>query len=293
MKENTFESPWLLERFRFDEAARNPTVDQHCIDFLSTADTLHLVDVGSGMGANFLHFFEKLPNDQQWYFVDHDEKLLAASLRRIATYAGDKGYAIEKKTEQLSLRLAGQHIQIQTIQGSFESIEQWVPLAKPHLVMASAFFDLFRADQLRGFMNKVLDNKAALLLTLNYAGMAFHPSSEEDRQIIQWYEGAYAKTPTGWSPLWARTAASTSVNTWNKISDLLFPVPAIGTSQGGEQVMTNFLLRFMESAIGELKLTELQEQVFHRWMKERRQLVQQGKLEMQVKHLDFFAPGRS
>ncbi len=288
MPHSEFDTSWLNHRFAFDEAARNPAVEAACLNYLSTTPTLNLVDVGSGTGANFIHFFEKLDRPQQWHFVDWDQRLLQASLQRISAYAQEKSYPVQSSENRLSLDLGTHTIQIQTHCGSFEQIEDLVDLTSLDIVMASAFFDLFRPDQLLPFLEKLRTASTAFLFTLNYVAMHFDPALPDDQQMVQYYEDHMQRPKAAGAGMGPHCSAH--IREWLSAGSVDF-VEGESTWQigPGDTQMFSFLLGFMHEAIGELSLSTAPWSDFENWWRHRKQASESGELDLAVKHFDFFA----
>lgn len=306
MSNNTFDTTWLNTRFPFDEAARSSQVNKACLNTLSqnrippnpkpkiqnspTAQ-LNLLDVGSGTGANFLHFFESIPASQNWFFLDHDSRLLTASLQRIATYVAERGYPMTKQKDGLELQVEGQVITVKTISGSFEELENLLPLADLDLVMASAFFDLFMPSQLQSFLDKVFAANCDLLLTLNYASMTFAPAHPLDEAMVAWYEQHMQRPKAGGIPMGPN--CSRLIRKYLEEKQLYFwEEPSVWKIGGADQAMLRFLLGFMEEALGELDLLEEEKEQIAAWLRMRREQVDALKLHLEVSHFDFFASDR-
>lgn len=296
MSDNTFDTTWLNTRFPFDEAARAPQVDQA---YLKTQNSkskssptpqLNLLDVGSGTGANFLHSFEKISAAQSWIFLDHDPRLLTASLQRIKKYAAAKNYTVLENADGLEIQGGAYPIAIQTRSGSFEAVEKLLPLEELDVVMASAFFDLFRPAQLQDFLDKVFAAKCDLLLTLNYAAMTFAPAHPLDGKMVAWYE-AHMQRPQAEGAAMGPDC-SRLIRQYLEAHSLPFwEGPSVWKIGGTDQAMLRFLLGFMEEAIGALALGGGARKEVADWLAQRRAEVEAERLSLTVAHFDFFALG--
>ena len=291
MSHSEFDTHWLNHRFSFDEAARNRQVERAALQHLAAHSSLHLLDIGSGTGANFLHFFEQLDRPQHWYLLDHDPRLLAASLHRIATYAQEKNYPHQRRGAQLLLHLGPHEVRVHTLSGSFEQLETLVDLSRLDLVLASAFFDLFRADQLLTLLDKLGRAKLAFLFTLSYRSMIFDPSTPTDERMVQYYE-AHMQRPQA-------TGAAMGPHCSRHLRDWLLEgtfdfVEGESAWQIGptDFTMLHYLLGFMRTAIAELEVGDDGAVPSEQWWRERTEAVHSARLGLVVRHWDYFAAPR-
>ena len=283
-----FAATWLQERFRFDEAARHPAVEADFLQHLPQEENLFLVDVGAGTGANFLHFYSKLAANQQWLLIDRDEQLLQLALERIVEQVPGGAFAIQRSKNQVVLRQGEQMIQVRIQKGSFTELAQLIDLSRVHAVLANAFFDLFSEQHFARFAQEVLHHSSSLLLTLNYTGMRFMPTLPADAQVIGWYERHMRRPqPEG---------RAMGPACGDLMSDALTPIAAaVSTGESCWQVehndglLLNYLLNFMEDALGEWGLNEAENVLFKQWLQQRRAQVRAGRLRAEIAHQDFFA----
>ena len=293
MPENAFDTTWLNTRFPFDEAARNQKVDQAATAFLKTLPVatkkeLRFLDIGSGTGANFLHFYESLPFAQNWILMDHDPRLLQASLQRIEEEAKAKAYPVFVEDQRLRLVRPDGDISIEVLSGAFEEVEKLVDLTSLDLVMASAFFDLFTREKLDHFFQKIKKANCGLLLTLNYSEMTFSPELPFDKKVVQWYEAHMQRPQDSGAAMGPDCSRQIQASLENGAIDFVAgkSIWKIGEK---DQVMSRFLLGFMEEAIGELALAEKEQEVFADWLRVRKKELEEERLALEVVHFDFFA----
>lgn len=293
MSENIFDPTWLNTRFPFDEAGRNKTIDEVVMKYLGqerSADQqpLTLLDVGAGTAANFLHFFEKINHAQEWFFLDHDIRVLQAGVERIKKYAISKSLPIREIPQGIVVERGGKTIKVKIFAGSFEKVEEVIGWPDFEIVMASAFFDLFSTGQLVDFLDKIALHKIPLLLTLNYFDMRFFPTNTFDTKITQWYGEHMQKPREGRSAMGAQ--CSSRIRSYLLSNDIAF---CEGVSSwkisGKDQPMLNFLLGFIESSLFELDLEGNDRHRLDQWLQLRKQQWQHQSLAMEVDHFDFFA----
>ncbi len=293
MPENAFDTTWLNTRYPFDEAARNQSVDQAAMAFLKTLPAtgkkeLRFLDIGSGTGANFLHFYESLPFAQNWILMDHDPRLLQASLQRIEAEAKAKAYPVFVEDHRLRLVCPDGDVCIEVLSGAFEEVEKLVALASLDLVMASAFFDLFTREKLDHFLQKIKKASCGLLLTLNYSEMTFSPELSLDKKVVQWYEAHMQRPQNSGAAMGPDCSRQIQASLENGAIDFVAgkSIWKIGEK---DQAMSRFLLGFMEEAIGELALPEKEQEAFEDWLRIRKKELEEEGLALEVAHFDFFA----
>ncbi|MCB1771612.1 MAG: class I SAM-dependent methyltransferase, partial [Candidatus Competibacteraceae bacterium] len=74
---NGFSATWLALREPVDAASRNRALTNRLIEWRGRMDTLRVLDLASGTGANFRFLAPLLGGEQHWRLVDHDPALLA------------------------------------------------------------------------------------------------------------------------------------------------------------------------------------------------------------------------
>ena len=163
MSQVGFETAWLNERFKYDNAARNESVEQSFLDHFSGEKEMKIVDIGSGTGANCLYFLEKLTQNQKWFLVEKDVRFLDPTIERLTNHASKKGYRFEVKGAQLKIQTPSKIIEIHVINDSFFNLPKLLNLQEINTVMAAAVFDLLSEKQFRDFVSTVFENKTALL----------------------------------------------------------------------------------------------------------------------------------
>ena len=179
---------WHDERFKYDCEARNQKVEQACFHHFFGKNEMTIVDLGSGTGSNCLYFFEKFPSNQNWIFIEQEEKVSQYALNRLGIEADKRGYEVIHGERSLALKKEDRNITIEYITDSFLNLVDLVDLDNVDLVMASAVFDLITFSQFVDFGSVLLEKKLPLLTTLNYAEMDFNSDSPSDVVFIEKYE---------------------------------------------------------------------------------------------------------
>ncbi len=289
MSQVGFETGWLNERFQFDNAARNQKVEHAFLDHFKEKQKITIVDIGSGTGANCLYFFEKLKQDQQWFFIEKDSRLVEPTFERLKTYANHQGYDFQSKEKSLKIIADSKEINILIINDSFFKLSQLVDLDKVDVVMAAAVFDLLSTDQFIKLVDSIFSREIALLTTMNYSEMYFYPELDLDKKFITLYESHMNRQQRfgkgmgkGCSPFFERYLTERNYNFTKGSSSWNIDKKAFE--------MHNYLLGFMEKSIGELLENPEEKILFDQWLSEKRTLSQNQLLTIEVEHFDFFIP---
>lgn len=162
-----FDPAWLALRSRADSAARAGELSQRAHDWLSRrrtpGETLQLVDLGTGSGANPRHLAPQLPGPQHWRLIDHDAALLALARDACA-----------------GLRDAdGEPVRIDTLACDLHAPEA-TRFGDADVVCATALFDLVDARWLAIFAEACAQARCAALITLSVDGEWHFAGCTED-----------------------------------------------------------------------------------------------------------------
>ena len=98
---------WLLLREPPDAGARSSTVTRALVDAVAGRDSVRVLDLGTGTGANVRYLIPHLPRRQQWLIADRDAALLALIPDRMsasAPFGSTIGWPIGTTVRALSLR---------------------------------------------------------------------------------------------------------------------------------------------------------------------------------------------
>ena len=287
MSQVGFETAWLNERFKYDNAARNKSVEQSFLDHFGGEKEIKIVDIGSGTGANCLYFLEKLTQNQKWFLVEKDVRFFDPTIERLTSHASKNGYEIEVKGAHLKIQTPSKTIEIHIINDSFFNLPKLLNLQEINAVMAAAVFDLLSEKQFRDFVSTVFENKTALLATMNYSGMHFLPSTSLDNHFVNIYENHMMRQQDFGKGMGKNVASVLSNHFSTSGYDFIS-----GESNWELDYFANkmhaFLLDFMDDSISEL-LTENNEKLkFKDWLSKKRSLSENKKLSIEVRHFDFF-----
>jgi hypothetical protein len=279
---------WHDERFKYDCEARNQKVEQACFHHFYGKNEMTIVDLGSGTGSNCLYFFEKFSSQQDWIFIEKDEKISQYALNRLGIEADKKGYEVTHGVNSLVLKKEDRNIKIKYITDSFLNLVDLVDLDKVDLVMASAVFDLISFSQFVDFGSVLLEKNLPLLTTLNYAEMNFNSDAPSDVVFIEKYE-SFMNRPQEFGKAMGKKCPRILVDFFQKQETKVEYGPSIWKLEGeSAQVMNHHLLNFMESASNQMIKDQEERILFKDWITSKREAVEEGTFDTYVQYYDLF-----
>lgn len=153
-----FSADWLSLREHADARARNKELAQALGAHLSTirppGAPLRIVDLGSGTAANLRALAPLIAGDQHWHLIDDAPDLHDAARRTLSDWA----QAASPTADGIDLVKDGRTITVTLGQADLSRTLAPLDAAAPHLVTASAFFDLVSAP----FVEALADTCARL-----------------------------------------------------------------------------------------------------------------------------------
>ncbi|QTL01957.1 SAM-dependent methyltransferase [Aquabacter sp. L1I39] len=161
-----FSAKWLALREPADRAARNGALAARLADTMAAHDPVRVTDLGAGTGSNLRATSAHLGPRQDWTLLDHDEGLLRAACAELSAWAE----LAEDDGEWLVLHKAGRRIRVACRTGDLAAQPDLARLGSPHLVTASAFFDLASADWIGRFADQVAEAGACFYTVLTCDG---------------------------------------------------------------------------------------------------------------------------
>ena len=133
-----FSADWLSLREPADLRARNADLGARVAGHLAGETPLRIVDLGAGTGANLRASALLFPQDQHWHLLDHAPDLIAEARRQLVQWA-DSARTV---ADGLELVRDGRRITVSFVLTDLSRSLAGVSSVVPHLVTASAFFDL-------------------------------------------------------------------------------------------------------------------------------------------------------
>lgn len=283
-----FATDWLEERYRFDIAARNPSVEAACLQYFSNATDIRIIDIGAGSGANFVYLADKFPQLQHWALVDLNPKLLNAARTRIKTWGIAKGYKVSEHGDQLSLEKDDRRIEVHLVHGSMLKLPKTFNLSSYQLVTASAVFDLLTADMASQLLNTLHANRLALFATLNYQHMEYFPREEDDQRFIEQYE-QHMQRQQAFGRALGPACVPHIQQVFRELPTGSFQMgPSRWQIEPSDHDMHLHLLHFIEKSLAELPANQKAPQALQEWLGCKRELLHARRLRLTVEHQDCF-----
>ncbi len=91
----TAENQWLNQRFDYDSRSRNLDLEKEFLASLAELETINIIDLGSGSGANLKYLSPKIDGQQVWHLIERDKSLMNHA---------EKTIELVKQTNQAKLR---------------------------------------------------------------------------------------------------------------------------------------------------------------------------------------------
>jgi SAM-dependent methyltransferase len=176
-----FSPEWLALREPADERARDPGLLGALATHLAARDSIEVVDLGCGTGANIRAIAPALGATQRWTLVDYDAALLKAARAALLAWADDGSEA----GPSIALNKAGRIITVHFRQADLMQDLETVIGGGPDLVTASALFDLCSADFIGRVARAVAGESAAFYTVLTYDGeQSWSPTHPSDADMV-------------------------------------------------------------------------------------------------------------
>ncbi len=179
-----FSSEWLRLREDADAHARNGEISSAVAARFALRESISVVDLGCGTGANLRMTSALLPQRQSWLLIDIDVDLLATARRSLAAWADSAeatsdGLLLKKGYTEIDIRFSTIDLAQDMTTGFSATLD-----GHPGLVTASAFFDLVSEEFIRRLVSRCADVRAAFYSVLSCNGVVkWSPHRPSDNQI--------------------------------------------------------------------------------------------------------------
>lgn len=287
-REVVFNTDWLDERYAFDASARHPETEETVLESIKGKQTVHLVDVGSGNGANTRYFMQKIKASQHWTLVEQDLRLTKASLQNLATHGKEMGYSATLSENTLLLKSSTKTIEVTTINQSLLQLSEHIDLSTIDLVVANAVFDLFSGAQFAVFVQQLVKYKTPCYATLNYEAMQFFPSKADDSFFVGQYE-SHMHRPQSFGKGMGKECSNEMERLFKAANASINKGESKWMITENDPAMHLFLLGFMEEALHEVKENQSNLARLKNWLSIKNEQVASKSLRLEVNHLDLFA----
>ena len=263
-----------------------------------SANPLHIVEVGGGIGTMVVRLLIRgvLRGDVNYRLIDRDPACIGAAREWLPAQLRSHGYTVTRTETEIVVQggetdatdsLKGLTLELETVDAF--STRRTNPAVD--CVIGSALFDIVSLDRAIPWIESALQPSGILYAPLTYNGRTkFMPGDPYDRSIEREYHrhmDEVRATPGG-------SEAGQDLSRRIEQSDVL-ALEALGGSNweidagdGREQlVVIDTVLDIIESALGDLRDSPLNERDHDRWIARRRQELYQAELRLHASHLDL------
>lgn len=188
-----FSPEWLALREPVDHRSRDAVLAGMLAQRLASLPEPQIVDLGCGTGSNLRATAPLLAARQSWTLVDYDARLLSVARETLIRWADRTtesrvGVILHKGPREITVRFR----QADLVRDLDAALGE-----APHLVTASALFDLCSAEFIHRFVTAVAARKAVFFTVLTYDGVQTwtppHPADADMRNAFI----AHQKTDKG------------------------------------------------------------------------------------------------
>lgn len=279
---------WLDHRYACDAEARNANIEKKFLEFFSEKEAITIMDAGCGTGSNFQYYFEKLPNHQEWVFLDCENSLLEACRTKLHDFAKKNHYQYKEQNGSISIKAGRKQANVRTVGGELAEVEKHTDLKETDVITANALFDLLSYDQFDHFACKLSAYNVCLMATLNYYETSFLPFSEDDGRFVRYFHTHMTRPQ--------KFGAAMGPNCTEEMLDLLTEHQMMIEQEGSQwhlkrydTTMHHYLLHFFEHAVRDLNLSNTEVKELEEWLENKKKMSHEHKLEIIVDHSDIFA----
>jgi SAM-dependent methyltransferase len=175
---------WLRLREPADTAARSIEAARLLGHAIAHHDSVRVLDLGTGTGANIRYLVPHLPPRQHWVVVDRDPSVLALLPARMSAWVAARGLSLRTGNAGCVVRGTGLTCEIETLVGDLHRLEDRSLFAGKDVVTASALLDLASERWLRTLARQCRVVGATVLFALSYnGGSTCSPAEPEDETI--------------------------------------------------------------------------------------------------------------
>jgi hypothetical protein len=183
---SAFAGEWLALREAADARARNSEIAEALAARLGARESIAVVDLACGTGANLRATAPLLGGRQRWTLVDNDRALLAAAADALAGWAD----AARREETALVLVKGGRELTVQFRECDLSRDVEGALGAEADLVTSSAFLDLASASFVKRLVHAVAERRAVFHTVLTYNGVQrWRPRHPADGAITAAFHG--------------------------------------------------------------------------------------------------------
>lgn len=278
---------WLRERYRFDAKARCKELEAAALNHFHGRRSMRILDVGAGLGANTRYYGNLLACDQEWILVEKDLSLARNCLSDLSRWAECNTWDQRRVPEGLEIRQEHTRMVIHMATASMRNLGDRVNLSSVDLATANAVFDLLSKEQLFSFLSEVHSFRVAILATLNYRSMRFHPQEEEDLEYVGLYE-RHMRRRQDFGFAMGPDCSDIMITRLEEMGYEVRSGKSIWIITSADRQMLRCVLSFMRGAISEMLATPAELAGLERWISNKLDRADRDQLKLLVGHMDIF-----
>jgi hypothetical protein len=289
-----FSRAWLKLRESADFAARDPHLARRFAAALrrQPGRALRLVDLGAGTGATCRALMPRIGGDQDWLLIDHDPGLLAGQVEEMMLWARRQGYPIlagggriTSTSGSARWHVTGQALDLARDWNVLEALEA-------DGVTASALFDLVSAPWIERLAAWLDQRGLPLLAMLTADGRRlWEPPLPGDEQVAEGFRD-HQSGDKGFGPALGGAAPAALSRALSARGFDIEEAASDWRLGARDAVLLADLIAGEAEAAAAAR--PLDKGVIAAWETRRRQLLENGKLNLVIGHRDVLAlPGKT
>ncbi|MEO7775459.1 MAG: class I SAM-dependent methyltransferase [Steroidobacteraceae bacterium] len=290
MSDDFFSASWLDLREAADARARSPLLLARLARAVESAETVNVVDLGCGTGANLRALAPRCGATQRWWLLDHDARLLdelPARMRDWCTRCGWSLRAVPHDALRMQLRGSGHDIEVETRVVDIGHGLVALPAGRPLLITASALLDLASRNWIVQLVAQCAAVRAMFYFALSYDGrLSFDPPLADDAWLRE-QVNLHQCGNKGFGPALGPAAAAFTRQMLDDAGYHCETLPSNWHLDASQSALQRQLLAGWAQAAREIA-TDSAARV-GRWLAARLQAVERGDSQLVVGHLDLFA----
>ncbi len=280
-------STWLHLREPADVAARSETLTRLIAGALPGDEPVHVLDLGTGTGANLRYLTPRLPNRQRWLVVDRDAALLALMPAVTSSWGAARHYDVRTSANGCVIRGERLECDVEARQLDLGTCTDVELVAGRHLVTASALLDLVSERWLKALAAQCRAVGAAALFAITYNGSSSCSPAEPEDEMIRDRLNRHQKRDKGLGgPAAGPDAAECAARCFAEVGYTVRTEPSNWTLGSAEQELQRRLIEGWAEAAME---TGADASTITRWRDRRIGHLDAGRSRIVVGHLDVAA----
>ena len=261
----SFSAAWLTLREPYDARARNADVLAAMTASFAGQSAVSVVDLACGTGSTLRATTAHLPPQQHWTLFDNDLSLLA----RAGLRDGRAGVTVMTKPVDLSVDLEA------ALDGAVD------------LVTTSALLDLVSAEWLERFVVETAARRLPVYAALSYDGRArLEPADPFDAAVVA-AVNRHQLTDKGFGPALGPEAAQAAIARFATVGYAVVQGKSDWAFGPDDREIQREVLSGWAAAARELGDSKPADIIA--WLTRRHAHLDQGRSEIEVGHVDFFA----